>query len=188
MEIKKEKVEKNRSWSGRTKAAALVLLGVSAGIGFSACDSEKTEALAGDVAVRIEEPEPPLSSTDSTKTDSTSVIESSGAKAALDSICVRRNTSSGITPKIPLRSEESAPLTGMVSTISTKRFPPKNPAYDVDQKLSQMKGRKAPLMGKAAAISDDEVNVIPKRRRAATNKSKPVPLGGVPRAPEPNEK
>ncbi|MCQ2092700.1 MAG: hypothetical protein MJY85_08475 [Fibrobacter sp.] len=156
MDIQKKKVPKDKAWSVAAKTAAMAALGLTAGLGLGACSKDEPEALAGDVAVRIEEPEPPLSSTDSTKTDSTSVIESSGAKAALDSICVRRNTSSGITPKIPLRSEESVPLTGMVSTISTKRFPPKNPAYDVDQKLSQMKGRKTPLMGKAAAISDDE--------------------------------
>lgn len=72
--------------------------------------------------------------------------------------------------------------------ISSDSICVRDSSSDVDQKLSQMKGRKTPLMGKAAAISDDEVNVIPKRRRAATNKSKPVPLGGVPRAPEPNEK
>ncbi|MCQ2125582.1 MAG: hypothetical protein MJZ25_15515 [Fibrobacter sp.] len=72
--------------------------------------------------------------------------------------------------------------------ISSDSICVRDSSSDVAQKLSQMKGRKAPLMGKAAAISDDEVNVIPKRRRAATNKSKPVPLGGVPRAPEPNEK
>lgn len=173
MDIQKKKVSKDKTWSVAAKTAALASLGLTAGLGLGACSKEEPEPIIfGDVgtdltvSVTVRD-----DSTDSTKTDSTSVIESSGAKAALDSICVRRNTSSGITPKIPLRSEESAPLTGMVSTISTKRFPPKNPAYDVAQKLSQMKGRKTPLMGKAA-----------------TNKSKPVPLGGVPRAPEPNEK
>ena len=73
MDIQKKKVSKDKAWSVATKTAAMAALGLTAGLGLGACSKDEPEALAGDVAVRIENEPVPV---DSTKADSICVRDS----------------------------------------------------------------------------------------------------------------
>lgn len=109
MEIQKKKVSKDKAWSVATKTATMAVLGLTAGLGLGACSKEEPEALAGDVAVRIENEPVPV---DSTKADSICVRDSVKTDSAV----------STIEQKLSKMKDKGtpAPIAGMPSARSIK--------------------------------------------------------------------
>ena len=83
MEIKKEKVVRNKAWSGKARAAAFAALGLSAGLGLSACKEKEPELVFGDVgtdltvSVTVRDDSADTMKVDSTKNDSTIISSDS---------------------------------------------------------------------------------------------------------------